>query len=172
MIAAITMRTAVALGSNLGDRLDHLLGARKAIFDLANVKSPILSSAVYETEPVGCEPGAGKFLNAVVEFEYEGDPARLLEQLIQVEEALGRKRDHSQNVSRTIDIDLLYCGDQRVNDERLQVPHPRLHLRTFVLRPLADIRPDLVLSGEKKTVRDLLTDSKDSGAIVRFAESW
>ena len=85
---------------------------------------------------------------------------------------MGRKRDHSQNVSRTIDIDLLYCGDQRVNDERLQLPHPRLHLRKYVLRPLADIRPDLVLSGEKKTVRDLLADSKDSGAVVRFAESW
>ena len=166
------MRTAVALGSNIGDRLENLRAARKAIFDLANVKSPILSSAVYETEPVGCEPGAGKFLNAVVEFEYEGDPARLLEQLIQVEEALGRKRDHSQNVSRTIDIDLLYCGDQRVNDERLQLPHPRLHLRKFVLRPLADIRPDLVLSGEKKTVSDLLADFKDSSAVVRFSENW
>ena len=98
-------------------------------FDLPNVKPPILSSAIYETEPVGCEPGARKFLNAVVEFEYEGDPARLLEQLIQIEEALGRKRDHPQSVSRTIDIDLLYCGDQRINDERLQLPHPRLHLR-------------------------------------------
>ena len=71
---ATKMRTAVALGSNIGDRLENLRAARKAIFDLANVKPPILSSAVYETEPVGCEPGAGKFLNAVVEFEYEGDP--------------------------------------------------------------------------------------------------
>ena len=146
------MRTAVALGSNIGDRLENLRAARKAIFDLANVKAPTLSSAVYETEPIGCEPGAGKFLNAVVEFEYEDHPARLLEQLIQIEESLGRKRDHPSNVSRTIDIDLLYCGDQQINDERLQLPHPRLHLREFVLRPLADIRPDLVLPGQKKTV--------------------
>ena len=166
------MRTAVALGSNIGDRLENLRAARNSILRLPNLKPPILSSAIYETKPVACETGAGKFLNAVVEFEYEGDPARLLEQLIQIEEALGRKRDHPQNVSRTIDIDLLYCGDQQINDKRLQLPHPRLHLRTFVLRPLADIRPDLVLSGEKKTVRDLLTDSKDSGAVVRFAESW
>src|SRR5690348_12322595 len=111
------MRTAVALGSNLGDRLENLRGGRKAIFDLSTVKPPVLSSAVYETEPIDCEPGAGKFLNAVVEFEYDGDPARLLEQLIQIEETLGRKRDHRQNVSRTIDIDLLYCGDQRINDK-------------------------------------------------------
>ena len=166
------MRTAVALGSNIGDRLETLRAARKAILDLANVKAPILSSAVYETEPVGCEPGAGKFLNAVVEFEYEGDPVRLLEQLIQIEEALGRKRNHLQNVSRNIDIDLLYCGDQRINDERLQLPHPRLHLRTFVLRPLADIRPDLILPGQKKNIGDLLAEVEQSGEALRFANDW
>ncbi|HJY53839.1 MAG TPA: 2-amino-4-hydroxy-6-hydroxymethyldihydropteridine diphosphokinase [Candidatus Udaeobacter sp.] len=166
------MRTAVALGSNLGNRLENLRAARKAIFNLANVKLPILSSAVYETEPVGCEAGAGKFWNAVVEFEYEDDPERLLEQLIQIEGALGRKRDHPRNVSRTIDIDLLYCGDQQINDERLQLPHPRLHLRTFVLRPLADIRPDLVLLGEKKTVSGLLAEFKEPGDVVPCAASW
>ena len=166
------MRTAVALGSNLGNRLENLRAARKAIFNLANVKAPILSSAVYETEPVGCEPGAGKFLNAVVEFEYGGDPARLLEQVIQIEEALGRRRHHPQNISRTIDIDLLYCGDRRINDERLQLPHPRLHLRQFVLRPLVDIRPELVLSGQTNTVSELLADFNDSGAVVLFAKSW
>ena len=78
------MRTAVALGSNMGDRLENLRAARKAIFDLAEIKPPIVSSAVYETEPVGCEPGAGKFLNAVVEFEFTGDPTRLLDQLIAI----------------------------------------------------------------------------------------
>jgi 2-amino-4-hydroxy-6-hydroxymethyldihydropteridine diphosphokinase len=166
------MRTALALGSNLGDRLENLRAARKAIYDLANVKPPILSSAVYETEPVGCEPGAGKFLNAVVEFEYETSLARLLEQLIQIEEALGRKRNHPQNVSRTIDIDLLYCGGQRINDERLQLPHPRLHLRTFVLRPLADIRPDLILPGQKKNIGDLLAEVEQSGEALRFANDW
>jgi 2-amino-4-hydroxy-6-hydroxymethyldihydropteridine diphosphokinase len=166
------MRTAIALGSNIGDRLENLRVARKAIFDLANVKPPVLSSAVYETEPVGCEPGAGKFLNAVVEFEYGGDPERLLEELIEIEEALGRKRDHPQNVSRTIDIDLLYSGEQRINHERLQLPHPRLHAREFVLRPLADIRPDLVLPGEKKTVNDLLMEVQQTSDVVRCADVW
>ena len=166
------MRTAVALGSNIGDRLENLRAARKAIFDLANVKPPILSSAVYETEPVGCEPGAGKFLNAVVEFEYEDDPARLLEQLIQVEEALGRRRDHPQNVSRIIDIDLLYCGEERINEDRLQLPHPRLHLREFVLRPLADIRPDLMLPGQRKAIRKLLAEAEKSDEVIRFADDW
>jgi 2-amino-4-hydroxy-6-hydroxymethyldihydropteridine diphosphokinase len=166
------MRTAVALGSNVGDRLENLRAARNSILDLANVKAPLLSSAVYETEPVGCEPGAGKFLNAVVEFGYADDAARLLEQLIGIEEALGRKRNHPQNVSRIIDVDLLYCGEQRINEERLQLPHPRLHLREFVLRPLADIRPELKLPGQKKAIRELLAEVEQTGEVIRFAEQW
>jgi len=166
------MKTAVAFGSNIGDRLKNLRAARKAILDLPNVKAPILSSAVYETEPVGCEPGAGKFLNAVIEFEYDGDPARLLEELIQIEETLGRKRNHPRNVSRIIDADLLYCGEQRIDDKQLRLPHPRLHLREFVLRPLADIRPGLMLPGRKKTIRELLAEVEQSGGGVRYADTW
>ena len=166
------MRTAVALGSNVGDRLENLREARKKIFDLPNVKAPILSSGVYETEPIGCEPGAGKFLNAVVEFDYGGDALRLLEQLIQIEEALGRTRDHRRNVSRIIDVDLLYSGGRRINDERLQLPHPRLHLREFVLRPLADIRPELLLPGQKRTIRQLLAEVEQSGGVLRYAGTW
>ena len=166
------MRTAVALGSNVGDRLENLRAAQKTISDLPNVNAPIFSSAVFETEPVGCEPGAGKFLNAVVEFDYGGDALRLLEQLIQIEEALGRTRLHPRNVSRIIDVDLLYCGERRMNDERLQLPHPRLHLREFVLRPLADIRPELLLPGQKRTIRQLLAEVEQSGAVVRYADTW
>jgi len=166
------MRTAAALGSNLGDRLENLRAARNAILRLSNVKPPILSSALYETEPVDCEPGANKFLNAVIEFDYEGDSASLFEQLARMEEALGRRRDHPTNVSRTIDIDLLYCGDRKTEDERLQLPHPRLHLRQFVLHPLADIQPGLVLPGQAKTVRQLLEELEQSGAVVRVMDNW
>ena len=166
------MRTAVALGSNLGDRLENLRAARSAILCLSNVKPPIIFSAIYETEPVHCEPGAEKFLNAVVEFDYEGDPTRLLDELIRAEEALGRRRDHPKNVSRTIDIDLLYCGDRKIEDDRLQLPHPRLRLRKFVLQPLADIRPGLVLPGQAKTVRQLLEELKESSAVFRFMDNW
>jgi 2-amino-4-hydroxy-6-hydroxymethyldihydropteridine diphosphokinase len=166
------MRTAIALGTNLGDRLENLRAARKAIVGLSNVKPPILSSAIYETEPVDCEPGASKFLNAVVEFDYEGDPAGLLDRLIRIEEALGRRRDHLKNVSRTIDIDLLYYGDRKIEGQRLQLPHPRLHLRKFVLQPLADIRPSLVLPGQAKTVCQRLDELKKAGAVVRFMDNW
>jgi 2-amino-4-hydroxy-6-hydroxymethyldihydropteridine diphosphokinase len=166
------MRTAVALGSNIGERLQNLRVARKAVLGLAKVSPPILSSAVYETDPVGCEPGAGKFLNAVIEFDYDGDPARLLEHLIQIEESLGRAREHRKNVSRTIDIDLLYCGSQQLNNEQLQLPHPRLHLREFVLRPLADIRTELILPDQKKSIRDLLTEVEGPGEVILSADQW
>ena len=166
------MRTAVTLGSNLGDRLENLRAARSAILRLSDVKPPIVFSALYETEPVDCEPGAEKFFNAVVEFDYEGDPTRLLDELIRAEEALGRRRDHPKNVSRTIDIDLLYCGDRKIEDERLQLPHPRLHLRKFVLQPLAEIRPVLVLPRQAKTVRQLLEELKESSAVFRFMDNW
>ena len=140
--------------------------------ELDDVQPPILSSGIYETEPVDCERGASKFLNAVVEFNYEGDPVQLLEQVIGIQESLGRRRDHQKNVSRTLDIDLLYCGDRRVDNERLQLPHPRMHLRKFVLQPLADIRPDLILRGQTRTVADLLTDLEDCGGVVRMASDW
>jgi len=138
------MRIGIALGSNLGDRLANLRAARKSIdllasplanprgsahlrrsvpagsvVDLATDKSSVLVSPVYETEPVDCEPGAEKFLNAVMEIEYDGDPTELLEQTIRIEESLGREREPARNVSRKIDIDLLYADDLSVENEHL-----------------------------------------------------
>jgi 2-amino-4-hydroxy-6-hydroxymethyldihydropteridine diphosphokinase len=166
------MRTGVALGSNLGDRLANLLAARKAIIDLAGVEPPILSSAIYETEPVDCEPGAEKFLNAVLEFDYEGDPVNLLKNLTEIERVLGRPRDRARNVSRPIDIDLLYVGEMKIDTAEVQLPHPRMHSRRFVLQPLADIRPDLLLPRQAKTVRELLARLDDSGKVVRLTNDW
>jgi 2-amino-4-hydroxy-6-hydroxymethyldihydropteridine diphosphokinase len=166
------LRTAVALGSNLGDRLSNLHAARKVIVDLSGVISPMLSSAIYETDPVGCEPGAGKFLNAVLEFDYEGDPLELLKRLREIEKTLGRAPDHPRNVSRKIDIDLLYFGDIIMDSDELQLPHPRMHLRRFVLQPLADIRPDLILPGQSKTVRELLAQLSESTKVMRLTNNW
>jgi 2-amino-4-hydroxy-6-hydroxymethyldihydropteridine diphosphokinase len=166
------MRTAVALGSNLGDRLGHLRAARKAIVDLPHVQPPILASPIYETDPIGCKPGAGKFLNAVLEFNYEGDPQELLKNLRQIEKTLGRAPDHRRNVSRKIDIDILYFGEISMDSDELQLPHPRMHLRKFVLQPLADIRPELILSGQSKTVRELLAQLRESTKVMRLASNW
>lgn len=161
------MKAAAALGSNLGDRVQNLRAARQAIADLAGVGSPILSSQIYETDPVDCEPGAAQFLNAALEFDYSGDALELLKELKQIERDLGRPEKHARNVSRKIDIDLLYFGDRTINDEKLKIPHPRMHLRRFVLQPLAEIRPDLVLPGQTKTVRELLAQVADSGKVLR-----
>jgi 2-amino-4-hydroxy-6-hydroxymethyldihydropteridine diphosphokinase len=166
------MRTAVALGSNLGDRLENLRTARRQITEFDDVHLPVLSSAIYETEPVGCEPGASRFLNAVVEFDYQADPRHLLEQLLRIEESLGRRRDHRKNVSRTIDIDLLYCGNQQIGGERLQLPHRLLHLRRFVLQPLADIRPHLILPNQTKSIAELLAKLEERAEVVRFKDDW
>jgi 2-amino-4-hydroxy-6-hydroxymethyldihydropteridine diphosphokinase len=166
------MRTAVALGSNLGDRLDNLRAARQNICDLTDIQPPVLASAIYETDPVDCEPGAPKFLNAVVEFDYNGDPRDLLKKLKFVEGALGRPREHARNVSRKIDIDLLYMGDKKINDSALELPHPRMHLRKFVLQPLADLRPELILPRQAKTIRELLAQLNDSCNVVRLTNNW
>jgi 2-amino-4-hydroxy-6-hydroxymethyldihydropteridine diphosphokinase len=166
------MRTAVALGSNLGDRLYNLRVARQQIRDLTDIQPPVLASAIYETDPVDCEPGAPKFLNAVVEFDYNGDPLQLLKKLKSVEDALGRPREHARNVSRKIDIDLLYIGDMKINDGELQLPHPRMHLRKFVLQPLADIRPELILPRQAKSVRELLAQLNDTCNVVCLSNDW
>ena len=166
------MRTGVALGSNLDDRLANLRAAREAIVDLTGLAPPVLASLVYETDPVGCESGAGKFLNAVLEFDYDGDPVALLNQLIRIEESLGREREHARNVSRKIDIDLLYSGDTKIDSQQVQLPHPRLHLRRFVLQPLADIRPDLVLPGQTKSVCQLLARLDESAKVIGLTDDW
>jgi 2-amino-4-hydroxy-6-hydroxymethyldihydropteridine diphosphokinase len=166
------MRTGVALGSNLGDRLANLRTTRKAILQLPGVTPPVLASAIYETEPIDCEPDAGKFLNAVLEFDYEGNPLELLKRLGELEQALGRLPDRPRNVSREIDIDLLYFGATKIDKKELQLPHPRMHLRRFVLQPLADIRPDLVLPNQTKTVRELLAQLDESGRVVRHSSGW
>jgi len=164
------MKAGVALGSNLGDALQNLRAARKAIAAL--VQQPVSASAIYETDPVDCEPGAAKFLNAVLEFEYDGNPVELLQKLKQIETTMGRPAEHARNVSRKIDIDLLYFGEARMDNERLQLPHPRMHLRRFVLQPLADIRPELILPGQTKTVCELLALLDDSGKVVRLTNDW
>jgi len=166
------MKTAVALGSNLGDRMANLRAARRAIVDLAGVAPPILCSAIYETDPVNCEPGAQKFLNAVLEFDYEGEPAELLAKLRRIEESLGRARNHERNRSRPIDLDLLYFGDRKIDNEELRLPHPRIQLRRFVLAPLAEIRPDLTLPGQTKTVRELLAQLDESAKVIRLSDDW
>jgi 2-amino-4-hydroxy-6-hydroxymethyldihydropteridine diphosphokinase len=151
-----TLRCGIALGSNLGDRMHSLRLASEALGHLADFAEPVLRSAIYETAPVGCAPDAPRFLNAVIEIGFFGSPELLLERLRAIECALGRASERATNAPRPIDLDLLYAGDLVVRTGGLELPHPRLTQRRFVLEPLCDIRPDLLLPGEHRTVRELL----------------
>jgi len=166
------MRAGVALGSNLGERVANLRNARKDMAALPGVLPPIRSSAIYETDPVGCEKGAGKFLNAVIEFGYSGEPDALLCALAAIEKMLGRPPAHARNISRTVDLDLLYFGELAVETGELQLPHPRIVEREFVLRPLADIRPALILPGQEESVSALLRRLSTTGGVVRLDLEW
>lgn len=166
------MRAGVAVGSNLGERLANLRNARKDIAALSGVLPPMRSSAIYETEPVGCEKGAGKFFNAALEFGFAGEAQDLLRALAAIEKLLGRSATHARNVSRTIDLDLLYFGELEVETAELQLPHPRITEREFVLRPLADIRPDLVLPRQTEPVGTLLLQLTSAGEVVRVMAEW
>ena len=166
------MRAGIALGSNLGDRLLSLTTARDHIVSLSDTTTPLLSSDVYESDPIECEASAEKFLNAVIEIGYDGSSRELLSALQEIETKLGRAPDHQPNRSRAIDLDLLYHGSRTFDEPALQLPHPRLHLRGFVLQPLAEIRPNLVLPGQTKTVRQLAAELSPSPAVVRSARQW
>jgi 2-amino-4-hydroxy-6-hydroxymethyldihydropteridine diphosphokinase len=166
------MRAGVALGSNLGDRLANLRAARSAIAALDRVRPPLLASAVYETEPVDCAAGAAKFLNAAIEIEYAGEARDLLGELVEIETRLGRPAFHARNASRTLDLDLLYFGATKIEAPELQLPHPRIAEREFVLRPLADIRPELILPNQNQSTRDLLLMLPHGPAVVRIAAEW
>ena len=166
------MRAAIALGSNLGDRLAHLRAARRELTAMDGVSEPVLASRVYETDPVGTEDGAGPFLNAVLEVEFDGDPAALLAGLQSIEAKLGRPSRHPRNSSRTIDLDILYIGDCVLRDDDIAIPHPRLHQRRFVLAPLADVCPDTILPGQTKRIADLLAELRDPAKVEVFAVKW
>jgi 2-amino-4-hydroxy-6-hydroxymethyldihydropteridine diphosphokinase len=131
------VRAFLALGSNLGDRRAHIEAAIEAMPDVVAV------SPVYETEPVGGPDGQGPFLNAVVELDTALSPRELLELCQRLEAAAGRVRTERWG-PRTLDVDVLLVGDLTVNEPDLVVPHPRMWERDFVLRPLADLAPELV----------------------------
>ena len=143
----------IALGSNTGDRHAHFTAAIAA---LRKVNPDLEVSPAYETEPVDCPAGSGSFLNAVAILRWSGTPESLLEVLRGIESSLGRPLERAKNEPRSIDLDILYAGDAVVQTAVLTLPHPRLHERRFVLQPLADLRPALVLPGFTRTVAELL----------------
>ena len=151
----------LALGSNLGDRAATLQGAVDAVLESPAVTG-VAVSPVYETEPVGGPEQPG-YLNAVLLLDTELPSLALLERAHAVEQAFERERTE-RNGARTLDIDVISVGDEVSADPALTLPHPRAHERAFVLRPLADVAPDLVLPGRGR-VRELLAALPHGAAV-------
>ena len=133
----------LALGSNLGDRLEHLSQAVR-LLDATGGVDVLRSSRIYETDPLG--PPQPAYLNAVIEVETTKSPRELLEACRAVEDALGRVRTERWG-PRTIDVDVLTFDAQTVDEPDLQIPHPRMHERGFVLVPLGELDDDPMLPG-------------------------
>ena len=143
------VRAFVGLGSNLGDREATL---RRAVEELRRLPATEIRavSAFRDTEPVGVREQS-RFLNGAVELETELAPRALLDALLEIERRLGRERAGvPAGGPRTIDLDLLVYGSDRIDEPGLRVPHPRLHERRFVLEPLADLEPALDVPGKGK----------------------
>jgi 2-amino-4-hydroxy-6-hydroxymethyldihydropteridine diphosphokinase len=151
----------IALGSNLGDRAANLVRAIDAL-NSAGIRVE-RESSLYITEPVEA-PGQGRFLNAVVEAETSLLPLQLLHALLKIERELGRRRI-TPHGSRSIDLDLLFYGSSVIRSKELEVPHPRLTERRFVLVPLAQIAPQFRHPILHKSMTELLAETPDRSEV-------
>jgi 2-amino-4-hydroxy-6-hydroxymethyldihydropteridine diphosphokinase len=168
-------RVYLSLGSNVGDRLASLRAAVRQLAEAAEVRL-VATSRLYETEPWEDEPGrtTGErswHLNCVIELETSLPPQALLDRVRAVEDALGRVRpagtpESRRFAPRTVDIDILFYGNRIISvSDELHVPHLLLHERAFVLRPLADVAPELLHPTLYATVREMLAELEDDHLV-------
>lgn len=161
----------LSLGSNLGRRRHNLRMARRRLAEFADV---LAVSPLYETEPVDVPEAHRKrrFLNAVIIVASALSPEHLLRRLRRIERELGRGARRPKNAPRTIDLDILYAGRLRRRAPRLTIPHPLWSQRRFVLRPLADVRPNLRIPGDRRTVREVLLSLPKTPKVILCTRIW
>jgi 2-amino-4-hydroxy-6-hydroxymethyldihydropteridine diphosphokinase len=158
--------TYVSLGSNLGDRAGNLLLAVRGLTEASFIIHRL--SAVYETEPVQVAGNQPDYLNMVAEIHVTNvSPSQMMARMLRIEYLLGRRRIEP-NAPRTVDLDLLLYGDKIVETDFLTIPHPRLHLRNFVLIPLNEIAPHIIHPVFNQTIQELLDDSTDTAKVERW----
>jgi len=156
----------IALGSNLGDSREALERAIQKLEELGLVSR----SSFWRTTPVDCPPGSGAFINAVVALKPRENetPEGLLRKLQTLEKEFGRTPKKVMNEARPLDLDLIVFGGETRNTPELILPHPRAHLRRFVLEPLNEIAPSLIFPGQTKTVRELLANLRTDEVVEKI----
>lgn len=159
------MKTFLSLGSNLGDKIYYLNEAIKRINDNPKISIQNISS-IFQTAPVG-EIEQGDFYNLVAEIETEILPPELLVLTQQIENELGRQREVHWG-ARTIDIDILLAENFEMQNEKLQIPHPEMHKRNFVLVPLNEIAKDYFVKPFGKKVNELLNECSDNSQVKKL----
>jgi 2-amino-4-hydroxy-6-hydroxymethyldihydropteridine diphosphokinase len=158
----------VALGSNLGDSRRIILDAMAWLQNFSSL--PILKSSPWQTSPVNCPPDSPPFVNAVVGLVTRAGetPESLLQKLLVLEKEFGRRSKKVLNEPRPLDLDLIAFGTETRNAPDLVLPHPRAHLRRFVLQPLGEIAPDLILPGQSRTVSELLAELPGEETVTKL----
>jgi 2-amino-4-hydroxy-6-hydroxymethyldihydropteridine diphosphokinase len=161
----------IALGSNVGDSEKILRDVIARLEKLSRV--PLVKSSLWQTTPVDCPPGSPPFVNAVVGLTPESGetPETLLPKLLSLEKEFGRKPKQVMNEPRRLDLDLITFGSEMRSLPSLTLPHPRAHMRQFVLRPLSELAPELVLPGQVKTVSQLLATTPTKEVLVRLSSA-
>ena len=167
------MEYGFCFGSNLGNRMEVFCEARERMTSFEGTRELALSP-VYETEPVGVRDEFKEmaYLNAVLVLESGASPDEWLLRLQEVEFSFGRERAEDRFAPRTLDIDMLYCDQEVIESGGLSVPHPRWAERRFVLQPLCDVRPDMVMPGVGQTVHALLSALDEDKAVKLFSKEW
>ena len=149
------MRAIIALGSNLGDPEENIHLAAYHLQSLSD--KPLESSSIWQTAPVGFEDCVSEFCNAVVIIETDLDAEVLLDNLQLIERGMGRSQNEGdQHSSRTIDLDIIDFGGRHFVSKTLRLPHPRAHLRRFVLRPLLEVAPEFRFVNHSESLEELI----------------
>jgi 2-amino-4-hydroxy-6-hydroxymethyldihydropteridine diphosphokinase len=158
----------IALGSNLGDSQKVILEAMTKLRNLSS--ETILKSSLWQTSPVNCPLNSPKFVNAIVGLvpQKNETPESLLKKLRDLEREFGREPKKITNEPRPLDLDLIAFGSETRNTPELILPHPRAHLRRFVLEPLNEIAPDFILAGRGMTVSELLAGLSSDETVVKI----
>ena len=167
------MEVGLSLGSNISSRLDNLKEAKRRILAMPGARL-LAQSPVYETEPVGVKPEYQHldFLNAILILDGPCSAHECFDHLHQIEDEMGRHRGLDRFAPRAIDIDMIYVDDERIESGSLVIPHPHWKERRFVLQPLADVRPNLLIPGADKPVKEILAALPQAEEVTLFAREW